>query len=80
MKATFLRDDPFGAWAKGETAEYLGRESNHPLAPPIFLFRFQRPEELRGSILALTSPFSRGLVALEDGSVPDDTDEHEAMR
>jgi hypothetical protein len=51
----FLTDDAAGLWRKGELAEDLGWESDHPDAPPIRLLR------LRGEVICLTDPFERGL-------------------
>jgi len=56
-RVRFLHDDPAGLWKAGETAEALGRESDHPDAPHIFLFRLDD-----GQVIALTRPRSRGLV------------------
>jgi hypothetical protein len=53
---TFVTDDQFGLWAKGERAIDLGPESDHPDAPPMRLL------ELRGEVIALYSPFARGLI------------------
>lgn len=52
----FVDDDPYGLWRADELAVYLGRESDHPDAPPIDLFA------LRGETIALHSAFARGIV------------------
>jgi len=51
----FITDDKAGLWTKGDLAEDLGWESDHPDAPPIRLLK------LRGEVICLTDPFERGL-------------------
>jgi hypothetical protein len=54
----FAADDPYGLWAKGDRAEDLGWESE---GVPIRLLRLLR-DDGTGQVLALTSPYSRGLI------------------
>jgi hypothetical protein len=62
QRVRFVAEDVRGLWEAGEEAVYLGPEALHPEAPPIHLFRLVRD----GEIIALTSPFSRGLVRISE--------------
>lgn len=53
----FTTDDCWGLWRKNELAEDLGWETARLDAPPVRLLR------LRGEVIALYDPFTRGLVA-----------------
>jgi hypothetical protein len=57
IRVRFVDDDPWGLWKKGETAEDLGWESDHPDAPAIRLLRMDD-----GQTIALTDPFRRDLI------------------
>lgn len=54
----FMQDDQFGLWRRGDMAEDLGWESDHPKAPPIRVLRLLKDEQE----IALTRPFERGLI------------------
>lgn len=55
----FLKDDQFGLWHEGDRGFDLGQE--HPTVPVWVI-------ERKGELLALTRPYERGIIALdEDG-------------
>jgi len=54
----FVEDDRYGMWQAGDIASEMGRESDDPEAPDIYLFEMA----LTMQVLALFDPYTLGLV------------------
>jgi hypothetical protein len=61
MRVRFLIDDPYGLWKKGDHAEDLGLESDHPDAPNIRMLRLSDDQ-----IITLEAPYERGTILKDD--------------